>query len=72
MARQEYTISLTGPAGYDRATIYREDGSGWYYCLRTADPHGEEYSADPVGPFPSSDEAEKRARAEFIPPVEQM
>lgn len=71
MAPSEYTISLKGSSSYDRATIYQED-VGWYYCLRTADPHGEEFTADPVGPFPTAEEAEKRARAEFIPPPENI
>ncbi|MHB1004660.1 MAG: hypothetical protein ACYC3S_03340 [Chloroflexota bacterium] len=66
MARREYTVSLTKQGDWDRATIYEDDGS-WYYCLRAADPHGEEYADEPVGPFPTSEAAEKRAREEFIP-----
>ena len=66
MARDEYTIPLTGPA-WDRASIYSDEG-GWFYCLRRADPHGEEFDEEPVGPFPSAAEAERQAKVGFIPP----
>ncbi len=67
MARSSYTIPITGRTDWDRATIYH-DGEGWYYCLRRADPHGEEMEDEPVGPFASANEAERKAREWFIAP----
>jgi hypothetical protein len=67
VARNSYTIPITGRTDWDRATIYQDD-DGWYYCLRRADPHGEELDEDPVGPFASAVEAERKAREWFILP----
>ncbi|MHB1132011.1 MAG: hypothetical protein ACYC4L_06430 [Chloroflexota bacterium] len=66
MARDGYTIPITAGEAWDRASIYTDEG-GWYYTLRRADPHGEEFDEEAVGPFTSADEAERQARAGFIP-----
>ncbi len=70
MAERGYTISLTGRGGWDRATIWRQP-DGWYYNLRMVDPHGEEFTGDPMGPFTSSAEAELAAQTDFIPPPDE-
>lgn len=70
MARQRgYTIPLTPRSDGERATIYQLDGQ-WYYCFRRVDPEGEEYDDESVGPFTTAEEAERRARAEYIPYVD--
>ncbi|MHB1415054.1 MAG: hypothetical protein ACYC1C_07350 [Chloroflexota bacterium] len=70
MARHEYTISLRGTDDWDRATIFEEE-EGWYYSLRQADPHGEEYAGDSVGPFSTAAEAERKAKESLIPPPDE-
>ena len=71
MAGREYTIPISGTNSWDRATIFELDG-GWYYCLRQVDPHGEEYTGESVGPFPTADEAERQARADYIPRPDEV
>ncbi len=66
MPEHEYTIALSR-GEWDRATIFLDE-DGWYYSLRRADPHGEEFVEEPVGPFGSAEEAERRARTDFISP----
>ena len=70
MAERGYTIPIAGREGWDRATIWR-DADGWYYCLRAADPHGEEFAGDPVGPFSSAEDAERGAQRDFLPHPEE-